>query len=115
MNDINKYMLVADPSDTDRNIFILHTGEPYLLARVYEFDSKEEVDAFNKQIFEMVEAGSIPFGFVGRTSIDDSYIMVVSVILYSELPTTQEELDDIAKVMRQMADWYRQLIEDGII
>ena len=114
MKGLDKFLISFNPAKED-NFFILHTQSPHILAEAYEFGTKEEADAFNQQVFEMVEHGQIPFGFVGRSIIEGIYIVVVALLKYDGYPETQKEFDEVASVLRQMAEWYAELIDQDLI
>ena len=126
MQGLPKFLLATDPTK-DESYFIIHTEDPQLLAEVYEFETREQADAFNEQVFNMFENKQIPFAMVGRAVANGLHIFVLAVQFYGKLPKADDNLskkidylsskeaDHVSNVMKQMAEWYGSLIENGII
>lgn len=85
--------LICDTHETDR-VFVLHTQFPKFLAEAFcEFESEEE---------ELKCKAAFPSG----SSVEiDGETEVLGVVEWYEEPTGMS-VDDVAKLMSAMGDWY---------
>ena len=110
-NKINApaFMLAENPI-TGKQLFIIHTGMPYIMAEVFSFNSTDE-----NAIMDCKRNYTV----AGKTEYEDEAAVIGAVMIlpdanFLEL-SSQEQADKLAKLMRRMADWYYAYLkwEDG--
>lgn len=102
MSKINApaFMLAENPI-TGKQLFIIHTGTPYVMAEVFHYDAED-----NESIMDCQRN----FTICGKTTYLDKTAIIGAVMMipddkFLEM-STQEQADKLANLMRRMADWY---------
>jgi len=87
----------------DHRVFILHTREPRIVAEVYHLHPSEEGKAI--EIQKQFSVGS-------KMEMPNELILLGAVWIEPFYKgTTQQNADELAGIMRRMADWYRAYCE----
>ena len=113
---INKFLVSYNPNDD--YTYVLHTEKPSFLAQIFEHENKKEQDKFGTMLYEMHENKEMTILGVGRTDIFERFLSFVIVQTFEGISdktmTEQQVVDNMATIMRKMADWYRDLIIDEL-
>lgn len=94
------FMLAENPM-TGKQLFIIHTGTPYVMAEVHSFHTADE-----KGIMDCQRNYTI----AGKTTFETHTAVIGAVMMvpdekFGKLPL-QEQADKLANLMRRMADWF---------
>jgi hypothetical protein len=108
---ISKFLLCENPL-TESGDFILHTRTPRFLMQVIDCESAEHQKEIGKELF--IEGEKHGFMVASQTNIYDYYFVLVAIHIYDDIKNTQENADELAKIARRAADWYRQIIKREI-
>lgn len=102
MSKINApaFMLAENPM-TGEQLFIIHTGSPYVMAEVYHYEEDDEESIMVCQ--RNFTAGS-KTTYMGETAVIGAIMMIPDEKFLKM--DTQEQADKLANLMRRMADWY---------
>jgi hypothetical protein len=101
-NKINApaFMIAENPM-TGSQLFIIHTGSPYVMAEVHEFHSEDE-----NEILKCQQQYSIG----GKTTFETKTALIGAVMMVPDEKfssySAQEQADKLASLMRRMSDWY---------
>lgn len=102
-----KFTIAINDMVENSGQFIVHMRDPVFFAEIYEHESKEEQSEFHNQLIEFQEKNNISL-LVGR---DRDFFQPFSLVC---TVSTQEMVDmnhdNLAKIMRRMADWYQSYI-----
>lgn len=107
MTKTAKFLLCENPiaDKSDGRIFILHNRTPILLAEVFHFDASDEMAQMDCKR---------NFSAYGALEYDSEYIVFGCLWMVPDdkfqKKTAQQQADDIAAIMRRMADWYEAYI-----
>ena len=97
MSKTPKFLLCENPlldARHDGRAFILHAREPFILAEIFHTDTDNELDQLHiKQQFNAY--GALDYGA--------EYVILGAINITTTQPV---DVDEIAKIMRRMADWY---------
>jgi hypothetical protein len=102
---------IIGKGDNSTRAFILHTRDPLVFAEVLHFETDDEggqmLAKSNTQAYASLD-------------YDDEYILLIALWIvpgdkHIKKPA-QEQADDLAGIMRRMADWYKALLiyEDNL-
>lgn len=89
--------MFAENPMADPGKYVIHTGNPVIVARVYIFASEIDAREF-----------SMPIRFGAMTVLNgEYYVLAADLIMYEgDVPdATQKEADKLAAVLRRAADW----------
>ncbi len=108
MTKTSKFLLCENPRLDDSNDgrqFILHTRDPILFAEILNFDVGSE-DEINAAIKETVAYGKLDY--------DNEVFLFLCRWIFPGKDflslTPQQQSDEIAGIMRRMADWYQSYL-----
>lgn len=102
-----KFLLCENPiaDKSDGRLFILHNRTPTLLAEVFHFDINDEISQMQcKQKFSI--GGTLDYG---NEYIVFGCLWVIPDEKFST-PSVQQQADELAGIMRRMADWYKSYL-----
>jgi len=110
---VSKFQISYNPHFPNEK-YILHTRKPAFLSQIIEHKNKDDQDSFGKMIFEKIEKKEIPFAFVSRTELKGKFFSFLVIELYESIKiknnmTSQQAVDNVASIMRRLADWYRSI------
>lgn len=99
----SKFLLCENPIHEDGDsLYILHTREPRLFAEVHHFDAGDEAGQMALKKQQSIY-GALEYG--------EEYIIFVCLWVIGDMKyigkTAQEQADELAGIMRRMADWYK--------
>jgi hypothetical protein len=106
-NKINApaFMIAENPM-TAKQLFVIHTGSPYVMAEVHSFHSEDEKAI--KHCEQQISVGS-------KTSFDNrTHLLAGTMIVPDEKfhqLSAQEQSDKLASLMRRMADWFHAYLK----
>jgi len=100
--NISKF-LVAENTMLSDDVFIVHTRKPRFIAKVMEFENRDEIDVY-KKVFDS-ESLEKAISYSEKEHNSTHYLFVPYEYLDDLSDETQRE--DISKVLKRMADWYR--------
>lgn len=106
MNNMPQFLLCENPTADDNQLYILHTREPYILARVEHYEDLS--DERRMEIERTITIGS-RLDYPPETI----FFHALWVVEGDELKkiTPQEQANTLAGIMRRMADWYEDYLE----
>lgn len=108
MTKLPKFLLCENPKltgDPSGRLFVLHNGSPRLLAEVHHYENIADQDLM--QVQSKIEVG-------GRLDYPPETILFEAIWInqddeFNRL-STQQKADQLAGVMRRMADWYKSYL-----
>jgi len=104
-----KFLLAENPITNERHdgrSFIIHARKPFILAEIFafEFETEEEILKVQRQITTGSKLDYPPETFLfSAIFIDEN-----SKELKNKTP--QQVADELAGIMRRMADWYKSYL-----
>ena len=107
-NKTSKFLLCENPmltGDHDGRLFILHNREPKIFAEALHFENLD--DAGRLEIEKGIEIGS-RLNFPPET-IFLAAQWVIPGDKFAKL-SVQDQADELAAIMRRMADWYESYL-----
>lgn len=106
-NKINApaFMIAENPMAGEQ-LFIIHTGTPFVMAEVFGFHAEDE-----KAIMECQRN----FTIAGKTDYEvGTYVLGAKMMIPDDKFLNlelQEQADKLANLMRRMADWYHAYLK----
>lgn len=103
---IPKFIIGENPMVENSGVFIIHTREPIFITEIHEHESKEKQSAFHDQLIKFQEENKVSI-LVGR---DKDFIQPFTLVCVGYI-ATDKTADELAKIIRRMADWYQSYIK----
>jgi len=101
-----KFIIGDNPMMKENSSYITHMEDPVFYAEVYDHADKQEQSDFHDYIIKFQEEQGISVG-VGR---DKDFYQPFTLAFLGQVPDNQEIVDKMATIMKEMADWYQELI-----
>ena len=99
-----KFVIAMNEMVKDSGQYIIHMRNPLFFAEIFEHENKNEQSDFHNQLIQFQKENNVSIA-VGR---DKNFYQPFTLVAINPPATTQEEADNIAKIMRRMADWYQK-------
>lgn len=99
---MSKFLICENPmtAGQDGRLFILHTGDPSILAEVHHFEDITDEQRMN--IERQMSIGS-RLDYVPETI----FFSPIWICKAEQISNLQDQADNLAGIMRRMADWYK--------
>ena len=91
---------------TEKQLFIVHVGIPYVMAEVHSFRASDHLSI--NECESKISVGS-KTTVNGNTAVLDA-VLILPNKKFSEL-SSQTQADKLASLMRRMADWYHAYLK----
>lgn len=107
MKKIPKFIIGDNPMGKEQEgTFIVHLHNPVFSAEIFEHRNKQEQSDFHDEIIQFQEEQKIGI-LVGR---DRNFKQPFTLLSIGDFQGVQETADELAAIMREMADWYQKVI-----
>jgi len=93
-------------AEAQTGTYIVHLEDPIFYAEIFEHKDKQEQSDFHDYLIRFQEENKVSVA-VGR---DKNFKQPFSLVFIGQVPDNQEIVDKMATIMKEMSEWYQELI-----